>query len=129
RPTLAERAIRLEYTSPNGARCTADRAQMTYAIRSVLDGVARDVRAGAPVRVDAATPGVVRIEFDDGEGTTDRLRRAVVDGADASAPLPLAFALARAVLERNGGGLALATQPDGRAVLELRLPGDSTRGG
>jgi hypothetical protein len=129
RPALAERAIALEYASPNGARCTADRAQLAYAMRSVLDGVARDARADAAVCVDAAMPGVVRIEFDDRNGTTDRLRRAVVDGAAASESLPLAFALARAVLEQNGGGLALATQPDGRAVLELRLPGDSTRGG
>jgi signal transduction histidine kinase len=129
RPALAERAIALEYASPNGARCTVDRAQLAYAVRSVLDGVARDVRADDAVRIDAARPGVVRIEFDDRHGTTDRLRRAVVDGADASGSLPLAFALARAVLERNGGGLALATQPDGRAVLELHLPGYSTRGG
>jgi signal transduction histidine kinase len=36
--------------------------------------------------------------------------------------LPLAFTLARAVVERNGGSLGVASQPGGGTLLELRLP-------
>jgi signal transduction histidine kinase len=123
RPALAERAITLAYASPNGARCTADREQLAYALRNVLAGVAREARPEDAVRIDAAAPGVVRVDFDDRHGTAGQLRRAVLGDTDASDVLALPFTLARAVLERNGGGLAVRRQPDGRALLEMRLPG------
>ncbi len=121
RPVLAERAIAIEYTAPNGARCRADRAQLAYALRNVFAGVATEAAANDAVRIDAGAPGVVRVEFDDRRGTAEQLRRiALAD--DDPALLALPFALARAVLERNGGELAHARQSDGRALLELRLP-------
>jgi hypothetical protein len=128
RPTLAERAITLDYTSPDGARCTADRAQLAYALRAVLAGVAREAPSEDAVRIDAAAPGLVRVDFDDRQGTGERLRRVVLGDADA-AILSLPFALARAVLERNGGGLGVRRRSDGRALLEMRLPGGSLDGG
>lgn len=121
RPGLAARAIPLDYASPNGARCTADRAQLAYALRNVLAGAAHEAPPQHPLRIDAATPGVVRIDFDD-RGTAGGLGRVLAED-DTPAPLQLPFTLARAVLERNGGTLAVQRQPDGRALLEVRLPG------
>ena len=129
RPTLAERTIGLDYASPNGARCTADREQLAYALRNVFAGVAREASPEDAVRIDAAAAGVVRVDFDDRHGTAERLRRVVLDDAAAPGLLALSFTLARAVLERNGGGLAMRRQPDGRARLEVRLPGASSEGG
>jgi signal transduction histidine kinase len=128
RPALAERAIGLAYTSSNGARCTADREQLAYALRNVFAGVAREAPPEDAVRIDAADPGRVRIEFDDRHGTAGRLRRVVLDDGGPEV-LALPFALARAVLERNGGTLAMRRQSDGRALLELRLPGAPIEGG
>jgi signal transduction histidine kinase len=129
RPALAERAVALGYASPNGARCRADRDQLAFALRNVLAGVAHEVPPHDAVRIDATAPGTVRVEFDDRHGTTERLRHLVLAEADDPAVLALPFTLARAVLERGGGALTMQRQPDGRAVLELRLPGASADGG
>ncbi len=128
RPALAERAIALDYRSPNGARCTTDREQLAYALRSIFAGVAQEAPGDEAVRIDAATPGLVHIEFDDRQGPAGRLRRVVLDD-DAADVLALPFTLARAVLDRNGGGLAMGRRDDGRARLEVRLPGASSQGG
>jgi signal transduction histidine kinase len=128
RPALAERAIALSYTSPNGARCIADREQLTYALRAILDGVARGAPPDDGVRVDASLGDRVSIEFDDRHGSAGRLRHVALGDGGAEV-LALPFVLARAVLERNGGALALQRQSDGRAVLEVRLPGATTGGG
>jgi len=128
RPGLAERAIALTYVSPNGARCTADREQLTYALRAILGGVAREAPADDAVRVDASGQDGVSIEFDDRHGSAGRLRHVAL-GDGGTEVLPLPFVLARAVLERNGGALALQRQSDGRAVLEVRLPGATAGGG
>ncbi len=133
RPDAAARAIALDYASPNGARCTADAHQLGYALRTLLEGVVREAPANDAVRVDAATPGRIRIAYDPRGGTAERLRRIVTsdgdpDGGEAP-PLPLGLLLARAVLERNGGALEVAPQADGRAVVEVRLPAVRGEGG
>lgn len=132
RPGLAERAVRLDYAAPNGARCHADAAQLTYALRTALAGVAREVSDQDAVRIDAATPGRVCIAFDPRNGTAERLKRVLqADGAETNGDdvLPLALVLARAVLARNGGSLMVAPQADGRALVDIRLPGAGTAGG
>jgi hypothetical protein len=133
RPGLAERAVRLEYASPNGARCAADPGHLAYALRAVLEGVAHEVPAHDALEIDAATPGRLRIAFDPRGGTAERLKRIVLaeqlPDVDADSMLPLALVLARAVLERNGGALALASQPDGRALLDIRLRTARAAGG
>jgi len=132
RPGLAERAVRLDYASPNGARCHADAEQLTYALRTALDGVVREVSDQDAVRIDAATPGRVCITFDPRNGTAERLKRVLqpdgraTNGGDV---LPLALVLARAVLARNGGSLEVAPQADGRALVDIRLPAAGTAGG
>jgi hypothetical protein len=128
RPALAERAIALTYVSPNGARCTADREQLTFALRAILEGVAREAPADDGVCIDASARDRVSIEFDDRHGSAGRLRRVALGDGGAEV-LALPFVLARAVLERNGGALALQRQSDGRAVLEVRLPGATALGG
>jgi hypothetical protein len=70
----------------------------------------------------------VSIEFDDRHGSAGRLRHVALGDGGAEV-LPLPFVLARAVLERNGGALTLQRQSNGRAMLEVRLPGATTGGG
>lgn len=127
RPVLAERAVPLEYAAANGARCTADREQLAYALRNLFAAVAREAPPHDTLRIDAAAPGVVRVAFSDRNCAADRLRRLVLADRgldpDDRTLLPLSFTLARAVLARNGGGLTMRTEPDGRTTLDVRLPG------
>jgi signal transduction histidine kinase len=127
RPAFAERGVAVDYVPANGAHCMVDREQVAYAVRNVLGGIAREVRAQDAVRVDAASAGLVRVDFDDRDGTAERLRRLVVAehavDPDDRTLLPLVFTLARAVLERNGGALTMQARPDGRAAIEVRLGG------
>jgi hypothetical protein len=125
RPAFAERGIALDYVPANGARCFVDREQIAYAVRNVLAGISREAPGQDVVRIDAASAGLVRVDFDDRDGAGTRLRRLVlaehgVDPDDRTL-LPLVFTLARAVLERNGGTLSMRTGAKGRAALEMRL--------
>jgi light-regulated signal transduction histidine kinase (bacteriophytochrome) len=132
RPAFAERGVTLDYAPANGARCAADADQLAYAFRNVLAGVAREVPAQDAVRIDAGSPGVVRIAFDDRDGTGARLRRLVLGddvATDDRTVLPLPFTLARSVLERNGGALTMDARSDGRVSLEIRLPAAAPKGG
>jgi signal transduction histidine kinase len=127
RPAFAERGVAIDYVPANGAHCLVDREQVAYALRNVLGGIAREVPAQDAVRVDAGSAGFVRVDFDDRDGTAERLRRLVVAehavDPDDRTLLPLVFTLARAVLERNGGALTMQARPDGRAAIEVRLGG------
>jgi signal transduction histidine kinase len=130
RPAFAERGIALDYVPANGARCLVDREQVAYALRNVLAGISREAPAQDVVRIDAASGGLVRVDFEDRDGTAARLRRLVlaehpVDPDDRTL-LPLVFTLARAVLERNGGTLTMDAGADGRAALEMRLGAPAT---
>lgn len=130
RPAFAERGIALDYVPANGARCLVDREQVAYALRNVFAGISREVPAQDVVRIDAASPGLVRVDFEDREGTAARLRRLVLAehavDADDRTLLPLVFTLARAVLERNGGALTMHAAAGGRAALEMRLGAAAT---
>jgi signal transduction histidine kinase len=137
RPAFAERGVALDYVPANGARCITDPEQIAYALRNVFAGIAREVPAQDAVRIDAAAAGLVRVDFEDRDGNAERLRRLVVAehavDPDDRTLLPLAFTLARAVLERNGGALTMDAKTNGRVALEVRLgaaPIDrSARGG
>ncbi len=132
-PALAGHAVRLDYARANGARCSTDGDQLAYALRNLLVGMLRELPPGEVLRVDGSSAGVVRFGFTGRNGAAVRLRRLVVaDGAlDPHDPtlLPLPFTLARSVLERNGGTLAVRADADGTTTLEVHLPGGGTNGG
>jgi hypothetical protein len=68
---------------------------------------------------------VLRLRFAAGGAAAARLRNLISPGRDTlSDPtlLPLSFTLARAVLERNGGGLGIVPEPEGKTTLVVRLP-------
>ena len=85
---------------------------------------------GEELVLDATANGVVTIRFAAGGAAAERLRRLVAadDVAEEASTLgdptllPLAFRLARAVLERNGGGLAVVPGSGEAATLMVRLP-------
>ena len=125
-PELAARAVRVRRNGGPSIACEGDPAQLEYALRNLLAGVVREVPARDELVVDTAQNGVVNVRFAAGDATAARLRRLVApEGAgDLGDPtmLPLAFTLARTVLERNGGSLDVREDPQGPTTLVVRLP-------
>jgi len=124
-PELARRGVRIRAVGPADAQCAVDPEHLAYALRNLFAGVIREVPAGEELACDTTANGVVTLRFSAGGEAADRLRHLAAPGDVASLAdptlLPLAFRLARGVLERNGGGLAVV--PEGRtATLVVRLP-------
>jgi hypothetical protein len=125
-PELGGRHVRVEQRAAPGARCAGDPEQLAYALRNLFAGVAREVPAREQLALEAAANGVVTLRFAAGAEVADRLRRLAAprDGASLADPslLPLAFRLARAVLERNGGALAVLAEAGDATSVVIRLP-------
>jgi signal transduction histidine kinase len=129
-PELAGRAVRVRRVAAPAAHCAGDPEQLAYALRNLLAGVAREVPAREELVLDAAANGIVTLRFAAGEEAAGRLRRlAAPDAAAGEAGrlgdptlLPLAFRLARAVFERNGGALAVVPGANEATTLVVSLP-------
>ena len=127
-PELTERAVRVRRTALPNAHCAGDPAQLGYALRNLFTGIVREVPAREEVVLDASANGVVTLRFAAGGEAAGRLRRLASTGDDETATLadptllPLAFRLARAVLERNGGTLAVVPDGGDTTTVVVRLP-------
>jgi signal transduction histidine kinase len=125
-PELAGRAVRVQQSGAWDVRCAADPEQLAYALRNLFTGVAREVPAQERLALEATANGVVTLRFAAGPGAADRLRRLAAPGDDASLAdptlQPLAFRLARAVLERNGGALTVVPEAGDATSVVIRLP-------
>jgi len=130
RPELTGREVRVRQATAPGARCAADPEQLAYALRNLVAGVGREVPAREELVIEATANGVVTLRFAAGGAAAERLRRLAAPGDTAQLRstlgdptlLPLAFRLARGVLARNGGGLAVVPGPEGATTLVVRLP-------
>ncbi|MCW5891762.1 MAG: hypothetical protein KIT14_14615 [bacterium] len=125
-PALDARGVVLERRGGPVA-CRADATHVAYALRNLLAGVLREVPPRDTLRLDLASPATLQIAFGRGSGAATRLRELTAANGhgpklDDPTMLPLAFTLARAVVERNGGSLGVRAQPEGGTLLELRLP-------
>ncbi len=124
-PDLAERAVRVRRTGDDDVTCVGDPIQLEYGFRNLLAGVVREVPPREEFVVDTRQNGVVAVQFVAGDVAASRLRTMVADGPrDLGDPtmLPLSFTLARAVLERNGGTLAVEEEAGGPTTLVVKLP-------
>ena len=128
-PELAERAVRVRRTGTDDVTCVGDPAQLEYGFRNLLAGVVREVPPRDEFAIDTAQNGVVAVRFAAGDAAAARLRAMVATEStpDLGDPtmLPLAFTLARAVIERNGGTLAVHedhTDEGAPTTLVVRLP-------
>jgi hypothetical protein len=125
-PELAERAVHVRRDGATSARCAADPDHLAYALRNLFAGVVREVPAREELALQTTANGVVTLRFAASTEAADRLRRLTAPGEDASLAdptlLPLAFRLARTVLERNGGALAVVPDGPGATSVVIRLP-------
>jgi len=128
-PELAERAVRVRPIGNADVTCVGDPAQLEYGFRNLLAGVIREVPPRDEFAIETTQNGVVAVRFAAGEAAAARLRAMVAteNPPDLGDPtmLPLAFTLARAVIERNGGTLAVHedhADEGGPTTLVVRLP-------
>jgi signal transduction histidine kinase len=128
-PELVTRGVRLRQATAAALRCAADPDQLTYALRNLFAGVAREVPAREELSLDSTVNGVVTLSFAAGGAAAERLRHLVAGDGDAAdggltdpTLLPLAFRLARAVLEQNGGTLAVLPGAGDTTTVMVRLP-------
>ena len=125
-PELAGRAVHVRQDAAPGARCAADPEHLAYALRNLFTGIVREVPAREELALEATANGVVTLRFAAGTEAADRLRRLAAPGDDVSLAdpslLPLGFRLARAVLERNGGTLAVVPDGTRSTSVVIRLP-------
>jgi signal transduction histidine kinase len=132
-PELAERAVRVRQGTIPAAAGAGDPEQLGYALRNLFAGIVREVPAREEVALDASANGVVTLRFAAGGEAAERLRRLMAppqsddtttEAATLADPtlLPLSFRLARAVLERNGGTLAVAPGGGETTTVVVRLP-------
>lgn len=121
--TLGARDLRVRRVG-GGAQCAADREHLRYALSNLLLGIANETPPRAELVVDASVNGTVSLRFGTGAAIS-RLRELAAPGhgaLDDPTFLPLAFTLARAVLERTGGGLGVVPDLGGQATVTVRLP-------
>jgi len=125
-PELGERAVRVRRTGDDDVTCIGDPVQLEYGFRNLFAGVVREVSPREEIVVDMRQNGVLSVQFVAGDVAASRLRTVVgADGpTDLGDPtmLPLAFTLARTVLERNGGTLEVREDAGGPTTLAVKLP-------
>jgi signal transduction histidine kinase len=124
-PELAQREVHVRRTGA-AARVGGDAEHLTYALRNLFAGVVREVPPREDLLLDTSVNGVVTVQFAAGGEAATRLRELATpaDNERLVDPtlLPLPFTLARAALERSGGGLAVVPKDDGTTALVVRLP-------
>jgi hypothetical protein len=121
--TLADREVQVRRVGA-GAHCEADPAHLAYALGNLLLGIAHETPPHGELVIDASVNGVVSLRFGTG-ATITRLRELAAASPEPALDdptfLPLAFTLARAVLERTGARLGVTPDLGGQATLTVRL--------
>jgi DNA-binding NtrC family response regulator len=108
---LAARGVRLDHDALPSVGVRGDPQQLAYALSNLIRSVARDLSAGARVRIGFAPPAAIAVELPNGSTPFARHLATLLDRpADAAHALPLGVAIANAVLERNGARVAVADE-------------------
>ncbi len=119
---LAEKQIAVEVEAAAG-EVLVDPGQLSYALRNLLQSIVRDLSTGDFLSVRAPSPGTLTIEYPAAaRSIAHKLAALVTTHGDSSRALPLGFAFAKTLVERNGGQLSVetATSP---ARVRIELPG------
>jgi len=122
RDELTRRGVRIERNGAVPGPVDADRAQVLFAVRSLLGGLVHELIPHEPLKMTVPESGAFELEARAEPATVARLT-AFVEGADTeSAETPtLPFALAAALLERNGGSLRVRSGPDKATIVRVAL--------
>lgn len=122
---VSEKQLALE-VEPTAAQVLVDPAQCGYAIKNLLRAVARDLSHGDSLALRAPGPATLAIEYPArARSAANSLSRLVSGDAESQDALPLGFAFAKSLIERNGGHLEVDRNGDiARVMVEFPLAGD-----
>ncbi|HEY2388940.1 MAG TPA: histidine kinase dimerization/phospho-acceptor domain-containing protein [Candidatus Binatia bacterium] len=126
---LVAKGIRIEHadTEREATLASADELQVLFALRCLVDAFVTNLVPHTVLRADTGSDGALELAVRTDEAVATRLAAYVDDvGADGDAP-PLAFALASALLRRNGGGLESRAGGGGTTIVTVRLPRAAAR--
>jgi DNA-binding NtrC family response regulator len=121
---IAERSVRIRREGWAAVPVvSADATQLGYALLNMLTSLVDAVPAQHELLVSLATMGTVVFRFAGAEGMTAQLQRFLQDGDGLSPPtaFPLRFVLARAVVARNGGEVAVEAGLENETLVTVRL--------
>jgi hypothetical protein len=101
----------------------ADEAQVLFALRSLCRGLVPDLVPHSALAIRGVAPGAVEMQVRAEPSVAARLAKWVEPpgGAPAETP-PLAWALAAALLERNGGALTVRRDEGETMVIRVEWP-------
>lgn len=116
----------------NGVRVEADFRRLKQALIIGIDNAVKHSPPGGRIDIESALEGeqvVIRI-MDEGPGIAEEDKARVFErfyrGRNGNEPisdgLGIGLAIARDILERHHGGVALENRPDGGAMLTISLP-------
>jgi len=118
---LTRRHVTIERNGVGVGQVSADEAQVLFALRSLCRGLTADVVANTPIKIRGAEPGVLEMLVRTDASIAARLT-AWVDASTAESP-PLAWALAAALLRRNGGALTVRKGDAGDMLVRVDWTG------
>jgi signal transduction histidine kinase len=119
---LARRSVTVERNGVRAGVVAADEQQMLFAFRSLCRGLVPDLVPHTALTIRGAGPGVVEMAVRAEASTAARLTKWVDPSAGADETPPLAWALAAALVERNGGALRVRKDDGGGTVVRVECP-------
>jgi DNA-binding NtrC family response regulator len=127
---LDRKDVRVERNGGRPGTVQADEAQVRFALRSLVEGLVGELVAHQSLYVTAPQAGTLELRARAEPAAAARLT-AFVEGAEQTGTETptLPFALAAALLERNGGHLRVRSGGDGTTVITVALtpaPGPGT---
>jgi polar amino acid transport system substrate-binding protein len=120
---LARKDVRLQHTRGVRMLVDADESQVTFALRSLVDGLVDHVVPRTPLRAVAGASGDVMLALGVDRAVASRLAAYVAGGTRSATGLPpLVLALATALIRRNRGRLDTRVDDEGTTVITVALP-------
>jgi DNA-binding NtrC family response regulator len=122
---LARKGARIEHvaSAAEPSLVEADEAQMLFALRSLVGGLVRDLVPHTAVRIATGAGGALELTVHADRAIATRLAAYVETVPDyEAAAVPLAFALATALIRRNAGRLEIRAADDGATIIMVTIP-------
>jgi signal transduction histidine kinase len=120
---LARRHVTVERNGVRAGVVDADEQQVLFAFRSLCRGVVPDLVPHSPLTIRGGGAGVVEMGLRAEPSTAARLTKWVEPSRGEDETPPLAWALAAALIERNGGALQVRKDDGGGTVVRMEWPG------
>lgn len=122
---VGEKHLALEI-EPMSTQVWVDPAQCGYAVKNLLRTIVRDLSSGDALRLRAPATAALAIEYPArARRAASSLARLVSGDDDGKDALPLGFAFAKSLIERNGGQLVLDREDDvARVTVEFPRVGE-----